>query len=166
MPAPFRSRRLLSVAVIVGVLAAAVFLGARFLGDEPEQRREALVEFIERADVDLIRPVGEVRSKGDAPYFVGTGLLDGNRPEGVAHVEKTLAAAGWDMVESTATDFFLGHRVRAQRRDMVISVSVGHSQPRDGRAATYPRREDEVWVQAAVGRAGSNQAWTQVDGDE
>lgn len=154
------------MAVIVVVLAAAVLFGASCLGDEPEQRRQALVELIERADVDLIRLVGEVRSKSDAPYFVGTGLLDGNRPEGVDHVEKTLAAAGWDMVESTATDFFLGYRLRAQRRDMVISVSVGHSEPRDGRTAPYPRREDQVWVQAAVGQAGSNQAWTQVDGDE
>ena len=137
-----------------------------FAGDDPEKRRVALIEFTRALDLDpqpgdgVVR-YGDTKSKFDARYYTATGSLEGTRESAVAKVESAFAHEGWDVFESGPVAHFLGWCVRARRDSMVAASHVGWSLRPESNI--YLRLPDRVFVQTAVGKEGSNQAWSQPD---
>jgi hypothetical protein len=103
-----------------------------------------------------------VQSKSDFPYYVATGVLDEpSRSAGGERVETSFEQNGWQVFESGPADFFLGSCVRARRDSMIASADVGWVE--DSGFNPYPKLPGRVYVQASVGREGSNQAFTDPD---
>jgi hypothetical protein len=151
--------------VVAGALA--VFAAGCVAKDDPEERRAALVAFVEALELepqpgDATVRIGRTQSKSDAPYYTATGVLDeASRQSGMARVADAFEREGWDVFESGAVDFFLGACVRASRDSMVARASVGWVT--DTGFNPYPRLPGRVYVQTSVGKEGSNQTFTHPD---
>ena len=106
--------------------------------------------------------IGRTQSKSDYPFYTATGVLEeDSRESGTARVADVFEREGWEVFESGPVSFFLGACVRAKRDSMVANASVGWVT--SSGFNPYPQLPGRVYVQASVGREGSNQTWTDPD---
>lgn len=118
-----------------------------------------------------LEPVGSrpadarrVKVKSDPAYYVLTGIR--SEPEGAARnaVLQRLRALGWKVVETRASEGFLGWQARATKNGAVLRAQVG-SGATNPSGTPYAPLAGRSYVQLAVASEDSGPAWASVPRD-
>ena len=104
----------------------------------------------------------EVRVKGGSPYFVSTGIVDGDRDKVVQAVRDALQQTRWDIRSERHVPHFLGWETLGTKGTDVVLVSVGRGVT-DVPNSPYRPLTGRSYVQIAVAERDSGQQWTKLE---
>ena len=147
--------------------ALAVGVAGCTAGDEPEERREAVVRIVDALGLEPMPgddaiAIHRTQSKSDYPYYSAEGVLNvRTREAGLRRSAAALEREGFDVFESGDVAYSLGACARGRQESMIARLLAGWHEAEGFNP--YPRLPGKVYVAVSVGHVDSNQAWTDTE---